>query len=54
MTKAAPSAEIPDGYGATGFQATAVRFPTTGGWKVVGSVGDGRLAFVVRVSVRRG
>jgi hypothetical protein len=48
------SAHVPDGYGATGFQATAVTFPTTGCWKVVGSVGDARLTFVVRVTVRRG
>jgi hypothetical protein len=32
------SANVPDGYGSTGFQATAVTFPTTGCWKVVGSV----------------
>jgi hypothetical protein len=45
---------VPDGYGATGFQATAVTFPTTGCWKVVGGVGDAGLTFVVRVTVRRG
>jgi hypothetical protein len=43
-----------DGYGATGVQATAVRFPTPGCWKVVGNVGDARLTFVVRVTARRG
>jgi hypothetical protein len=42
---------VPDGYGATGFQATGVTFPTTGCWKVEGRVGDARLTFVV--SVRR-
>jgi hypothetical protein len=34
------SADVPDGYGSTGFQATAVTFPTTGCWKVVGAVVD--------------
>jgi hypothetical protein len=47
-------ADVPAGYGSTGFQATVVTFPTTGCWEVVGRVGDARLAFVVRVTARRG
>jgi hypothetical protein len=43
-------ADIPAGYGPSGFQATLVFFPTQGCWKVTGSVGDASLAFVVRVS----
>jgi hypothetical protein len=39
---------IPD-YGPTGFQSTAVVFPTQGCWEVTGRAGDGRLTFVVRV-----
>lgn len=39
---------IPD-YGLTGFQSTAVTFPTQGCWEVTGRAGDGRLTFVVRV-----
>jgi hypothetical protein len=46
-------AEIPDGYGTTGFQPTGLIFPTKGCWKVVGSVGSARLTFVVLVRKRR-
>jgi len=42
-------ADIPDGYGDTGFQATALIFPTEGCWEVTGEVGDTRLTFVTRV-----
>jgi hypothetical protein len=42
-------ARIPDGYGDTGFQATALIFPTEGCWEVAGEVGDTRLAFVTQV-----
>ncbi len=42
-------ADIPDGYGSYGFQATDVTFPTAGCWSVVGSVGRSRLAFTVAV-----
>ena len=45
-------ADIPDGYGRTGFQATGVIFPTEGCWKVVGSVGRASLTFVVLVRDR--
>jgi hypothetical protein len=43
-------AEIPAGYGPTGFQATVLTFPTQGCWQVIGSVGNARLKFVVLVS----
>jgi hypothetical protein len=39
-------ADIPDGYGPTGFQATGVILPTVGCWEVTGSVGDSTLTFV--------
>jgi hypothetical protein len=42
-------AHIPDGYGDTGFQATALIFPTEGCWEVTGEVGDTRVTFVTRV-----
>jgi hypothetical protein len=42
-------ASIPDGYGDTGFQATALIFPTEGCWGVTGEVGDTRVTFVTRV-----
>ncbi len=42
-------ADIPDGYGDTGFQATGLIFPTEGCWEVTGEVGDTRLTFVTRV-----
>jgi hypothetical protein len=42
-------ASIPEGYGDTGFQATAVIFPTEGCWEVTGQVADTRVTFVTRV-----
>jgi hypothetical protein len=42
-------ADIPDGYGETGFQASGLIFPTTGCWQVTGRVGDVSLTFVVLV-----
>ena len=42
-------ARIPDGYGETGFQATALIFPMEGCWEVTGEVGETRLTFVTRV-----
>jgi hypothetical protein len=41
--------EVPDGYGITGFQASAVSFPTEGCWEVTGRVGDASLTFVTLV-----
>jgi hypothetical protein len=40
-------ADVPDGYGATGFQATQLQFPSTGCWRVRGRVGRSSLTFVV-------
>lgn len=42
-------ADIPEGYGETGFQATGLIFPTTGCWEVTGRVGDASLTFVLLV-----
>lgn len=42
-------ADIPDGYGDIGIQATALIFPTEGCWEVTGRVGDAVLSFVTRV-----
>lgn len=42
-------ASIPDGYGDSGFQASALIFPTEGCWEVTGQVGEASLTFVTRV-----
>jgi hypothetical protein len=42
-------ARIPSGYGDSGFQASAIIFPTEGCWRVTGSVGLTALTFVVLV-----
>ena len=42
-------ASVPDGYGDTGFQASALIFPTEGCWEVTGQVGEASLTFVTRV-----
>ncbi len=42
-------ASIPEGYGDTGFQATALIFPTEGCWEVTGKVGNSSLTFVTLV-----
>jgi hypothetical protein len=39
----------PSGYGLTGFQAMGLSLPTTGCWKVTGSVGRAKLTFVTLV-----
>jgi hypothetical protein len=46
-------ASVPAGYGSTGFQSTALVFPTPGCWRVVGSVAGHELEFVVFVTKRR-
>jgi hypothetical protein len=45
-------ADIPPGYGPTGFQATELTFPTHGCWQVIGRVGNASLKFAVLVSNR--
>lgn len=40
---------IPTGYGDSGFQATALIFPTAGCWEITGRVGDASLTFVTSV-----
>jgi hypothetical protein len=45
--------DVPDGYGPSGFQPTALTFPTAGCWRVTGSIGGASLTFVVRVVKRR-
>jgi hypothetical protein len=42
-------ARIPNGYGETGFRATALIFPTIGCWEVTGKVGEASLTFMTRV-----
>jgi hypothetical protein len=42
-------AEVPNGYGALGFQATYVIFPTPGCWEVTGRVGNATVTFVTMV-----
>jgi hypothetical protein len=39
---------IPDGYGDTGFQSTAIVFPSEGCWEITGRAGDAELTFIVR------
>ena len=47
-------ADIPEGYGDRGFQATAIIFPTEGCWELTGKVGTATLTFVTRVIKERG
>jgi hypothetical protein len=42
-------ADIPIGYGDTGFQASRILFPTEGCWEVAGKSGDASLTFVTLV-----
>jgi hypothetical protein len=42
-------ANIPSGYGDSGFQATGIIFPTEGCWEVTGRVGEASLTFVTLV-----
>jgi hypothetical protein len=43
------TAEMPDGYGDTGFQASALVFPSEGCWEVTARVDDSQLTFIVEV-----
>jgi hypothetical protein len=45
-------AHVPDGYG-SGFQATALTFPTTGCWRVTGRFGRAHLTFTLLVKKSR-
>ena len=40
---------VPDGYGATGFQASGVEFPTEGCWEITGTLPTTSLRFVTFV-----
>ena len=40
---------VPDGYGRTGFQSSAVVFPSVGCWRVTGTAGVAQLRFVTLV-----
>lgn len=46
-------AQIPSGYGSTGFQSTALIFPTEGCWKVTGRAGTAEMTFVTLVVAAR-
>ena len=43
------AADVPAGYGETGFQVSGLYFASTGCWEVTGSVGGKSLSFVARV-----
>jgi hypothetical protein len=42
-------AEIPEGYGDTGFQVSTLIFPSIGCWEVTGRVGEASLTFITKV-----
>lgn len=42
-------ANIPEGYGGKGFQATGLVFPTVGCWEVTGRLGEDSITFVTLV-----
>jgi hypothetical protein len=42
-------AQIPSGYGASGFLPSGIYFPTEGCWEVTGAVGTAKLTFVTLV-----
>jgi hypothetical protein len=46
-------ADIPDGYGNIGFQATGLKFSSPGCWSITGYVGQASLNFVTLVSLKR-
>ena len=39
-------ADIPDGYGTSGFQVSALIFPTVGCWEVTGHIGNESISFI--------
>lgn len=45
------TAEIPGGYGGTGFQATGLVFASEGCWEVTASAGDATLTFVTEAVI---
>lgn len=45
-------ADVPGGYGDSGFQATGINFASPGCWEVTGAVGGKTLTFVVKVAPR--
>ena len=40
---------VPSGYGSTGFQSSAIYFPSPGCWKVTATVGHSHLTYVTAV-----
>jgi hypothetical protein len=46
---AALRADLPSGYGASGFLPSGIYFPTEGCWEVTGAVGTAKLSFVTLV-----
>jgi hypothetical protein len=43
---------IPDGYGDTGFQSTAIVFPSEGCWEITGRAGEAELTVIVLAEIR--
>lgn len=43
------SADVPGGYGDTGFQVSSLKFPSPGCWQVTGTINGKTLTFVVNV-----
>ena len=46
-------ADIPEGYGETGFQASGLISASAGCWEVTARAGEAELSFVTRVSDER-
>ena len=46
------SADVPGGYGDTGFQVSGLNFPSPGCWQVTGTIGAASLTFVVSVAAQ--
>jgi hypothetical protein len=42
-------ADVPSGYGNSGFQASSIYFPSEGCWKITGTVGHTKLTYVTIV-----